>query len=201
MATSNDQSGSGQASGSSNRSGPRGERWTEDEEMWLIVNTIERHSNEWLAQNIPGGNGRTSNSIASHLAELRVRRKLPRAWRSGNINGRPAWTLEEDTEIIEWILHEKQRIDAEVFVAADRSGEEIKRRARFLMADEEFAEIVYATEETLRLAQLQYDMVPEGPQKRAAGDALRIAEWDAERTISEALQETLDGAVWQPHLW
>ncbi|KLJ08343.1 hypothetical protein EMPG_16213 [Blastomyces silverae] len=201
MASSNDQPETGEASGGTNRPGPRGVRWTEEEEMWLIVNTIEQHSNQWLAQNIPGGNGRTANSIASHLAELRVRNMLPRGWRSGIINGTPDWTLAEDLEIIEWILHEQRRIDAQVFVATDRSGEAIQRRSRFLMADDGFAAIVYDTEERLRLVQLRYDMAPEGPEREAAYAALVQAENDAERIIRDALRETRDGSVYEANIW
>ncbi|EER42321.1 conserved hypothetical protein [Histoplasma capsulatum H143] len=201
MASGNDQAETGEASGGGNRSHPRGARWTEEEEMWLIVNTIDQHSNEWLAQNIPGGNGRTSNSIASHLAELRTKGKLPRGWRWANINGAPDWTIEEDLEIIEWILHGKRRIDAQVFVAADRSGEAIKRRAGFLMADDEFVATVYAVDESVRLAQLQYDMALEGPEKQAAYAVLVNAENNSEQIIREALQKTLDRSVYEAFRW
>ncbi|OJD24576.1 hypothetical protein ACJ73_04062 [Blastomyces percursus] len=169
--------------------------------MWLITNTIEQNSNEWLAQNIPGGNGRTANSIASHLAELRMRNKLPRAWRSGIIDGAPDWTLAEDLEIIEWILHEERRIDAQVFVANNRSGEAIQRRARFLMADDGFAAIVYDTEESLRLVQLRYDMASEGPEREAAHAALVQAENDAEWIVRDALREIRGGSVYQASIW
>ncbi|ODH34610.1 hypothetical protein ACO22_03070 [Paracoccidioides brasiliensis] len=165
--------------------------WTDEEEMWLIVTCMEQHTNEWLAQNMPGNSGRTSHSIAGHLADLRTKGKLPRSWRQENGNGVTSWSIAEDMEILEWILHAKTRIDPVVFVAADRSGTAITNRAEYLMADEVFAALVHDTEESLRLVQLNYDATEEGPEKEEAYDILVIAEDDSDRLIRDALQKSL----------
>ncbi|OAX84779.1 hypothetical protein ACJ72_00859 [Emergomyces africanus] len=201
MATSNDQSGTGEASDCKGQGRPRGEAWTEEEEMWLVVTSMGPDSYKWLAQNIPAANGRTWISISSRLSQYRINGKIPQRWRSPDIKRTPDWEIKEDLEIIEWILHGKTKIDARVFVEANRSGEEIKRRSRFLMSHEEFAAIVYDTEESLRLELLRHDMAVAGPEKQAAYAALLHAEDNGERIILEALQRTRDGSVYEPSDW
>lgn len=165
--------------------------------MWLIVNTIDKQSDEWLAENIPGGNGRTSSSIARHLRELRKNSKLPSEWRLDRLYG-PAWTMAEDLEVIEWIHHGNKRIDGRVFVKADRSGDQIKRRGRYIMENIMLDRAVLETKEIIREAQREYDEAPIGLEKETAYAGVVHAKKDGE---CKAWQMMVDGPVYETLDW
>lgn len=98
------------------------------------------YTTEWMAVNIPGGRGRTRASLNSHLADMRMRGRLPSSWtiRASGSYVDP-WTMTEDVELMRWHSRNRVSIDFRVFLQHNRSGAAAYRRARFLLEDEELA--------------------------------------------------------------
>jgi hypothetical protein len=103
---------------------------------------MEDVGTRWLSQNIPGGNQRTSNSIAGHFNEMRRHGDLPPSWRDRYPEDQDGWETEEDAEAIVWHVSGRQYIDGRPFVANDRPGASVAERADYLAEDEELVETV-----------------------------------------------------------
>lgn len=116
-------------------------------------------TNEWLKDNLPGGNNRTINAIAGHFNDMRLKQRLSRSWRSRTWDHYRPWTLEEDTEILQWHVSGRAFLDPEKFYANDRAGGAVLEREHYLIQDVELVETVARIEERLRLILLEHDMI------------------------------------------
>ncbi|KAL1953666.1 hypothetical protein VTO42DRAFT_2377 [Malbranchea cinnamomea] len=148
----------GGGSGGSNANTNRGVKWTDEEETWLVINSMYNRNNEWLQRHLPGGNNRTLNSIAGHFNEMRMRNRLPRAWRAKKWDKQPKWTIDEDTEVLLWHVWGRNFIDPVVFVPNNRAGGAVVERADYLAEDEDLVEKVCEIEEHLREEILERDL-------------------------------------------
>ena len=66
---------------------------------------------------------------------MRLRQRLPRAWRAQKWTDAPEWTLDEDTEALLWHIGTRKFIDCLVFMPNNRPGKAVRLRANYLAKD------------------------------------------------------------------
>ncbi|KAK2782006.1 hypothetical protein FQN52_001230 [Onygenales sp. PD_12] len=150
-----------------------------------------RNNDDWMAENVSPGYKYRGESIAALLKELEMQGKLPPDWRKPFTNMQMAWNIEEDIEILDYILYDRTRIDAKVFVASNRSGVDVATRAKFLEKDAGLLSTVRKAEKDVGDALLQYDS---SRRKSTARVTLEAIEARAEQTIRRALAQSVWGS-------
>ncbi|KAK2811058.1 hypothetical protein FQN50_002393 [Emmonsiellopsis sp. PD_5] len=171
-----------------------GVRWSEDGVNWAVIHSMDPHiTDEWMGENVPPGHKFPGECIAALRKHLEMEGKLPPDWRKPFPNMGMAWTIEEDIEILEYILHDRKRIDAKVFVPSNRSGVDVATRAKFLEEDAKFISTVRKAEKEVAEALLRYDS-SRPSRKGNARVALEATEAKAEQTIRRALAQSVWGS-------
>ncbi|KAK2883374.1 hypothetical protein FQN49_000014 [Arthroderma sp. PD_2] len=145
MASSQGQSNQPSSSNSRSQGSRAGAKWTEEEEAWLVVNTMKDVTTAWLTENFPGRT-RGHNGITGRLSEMRFRNRLSRKWRHKTWADEPPYTLREDIEILQWHVWGRDHIDPEIFVPNQRAGGSVIARADYLCQDQELVSKVKAAE-------------------------------------------------------
>ncbi|EFR01557.1 hypothetical protein MGYG_04559 [Nannizzia gypsea CBS 118893] len=157
-----------------------GRKWSDNEEAWLVVNSMKDITVPWLYANFPYP-GRSQNSITGHLADMRLHNRLSRKWRHKTWDNEPPYSLREDIEIMQW----------------HRAGGSIIARANYLCRDEELVEKVREAEEAARDAldardEAWYDAKEEIPEESVDPSALRMMNRILFRTESDTIVKICD---------
>ncbi|GBF66462.1 hypothetical protein TMEN_9182 [Trichophyton mentagrophytes] len=174
----------------------RGRKWTDNEEAWLVVNSMKDVTSAWLHANFPYA-GRSLNSIIGHLADMRLHSRLSRKWRSKIWNDEPPYTLREDIEIMQWHVWGREHIDPQIFVANQRAGGSVIARADYLCKDPELVRKVKEAEEAARQAleardEAWYDAAEEPSDETMDASALRMMNRILFRTESDTIVKICD---------
>ncbi|OAL67085.1 hypothetical protein A7C99_1500 [Trichophyton rubrum] len=178
------------------RSRDPGRKWTDNEEAWLVVNSMKDVTSAWLHANFPFA-GRSLNSIIGHLADMRLHGRLSRKWRSKTWNDEPPYTLREDIEIMQWHVWGREHIDPQIFVDNQRAGGSVIARADYLCKDPELVRKVKEAEEAARQAleardEAWYDAAEEPSEETMDASALRMMNRILFRTESDTIVKICD---------
>ncbi|PGH21519.1 hypothetical protein AJ80_03187 [Polytolypa hystricis UAMH7299] len=130
---------------------PTGSRWSEEEEVFIVIAIMYSKQNKWISDNMPGPNHRSPAAVSARLQDMRQQGRVSARWRWPNgYTETKAWTIEEDMEIIQWYVWGRKKIDSQVFVANNRAGLAVVKRADFLAQDPHLLSWVRENEEDLR---------------------------------------------------
>ncbi|KAF3480188.1 uncharacterized protein GIQ15_05535 [Arthroderma uncinatum] len=202
MASSESNSNQTPSSNSQSQGGRAGAKWSDEEETWLVINSMRDVTIAWLTENFPGRT-RGKNGISGHLNDMRLRSHLSRKWRNKTWEDEPAYTMREDVEIMQWHVGGRRHVDTEIFVPNQRAGGSVIARADYLCQDEELVRRVKEAEEAAQAAleardeasyNVEHPTDDDPADHDALGEATRILHREEDEnmvTICEAISRSL----------